>query len=98
MACLMTARAERLQTNVARCQVRVRVFLVYAALDTTLNRFLAGGSYHTSLSKALTVEHIQDFADIAGLECLRIDGNTNVQTFSNELKWNDLYYHLAKGV
>jgi L-arabinose isomerase len=59
---------------------------------------LAGGSHHTSLSKALTVEHVQDFADIAGLECLRIDAHTNVRTFSNELKWNDLYYHLARAV
>jgi L-arabinose isomerase len=59
---------------------------------------LAGGSHHTALSKALTAEHVQDFADIAGLECLRIDANTNVRTFSNELKWNDLYYHLAKAV
>jgi L-arabinose isomerase len=47
---------------------------------------LAGGSHHTALSKALTAEHVQDFADIAGLECLRIDANTNVRTFSNELK------------
>jgi L-arabinose isomerase len=59
---------------------------------------LAGGSHHTALSKALTVEHVQDFADIAGLECLRIDANTSVRSFSNELKWNDLYYHLARAV
>jgi L-arabinose isomerase len=59
---------------------------------------LAGGSHHTSLSKALTVEHLQDFADIAGLECLRIDANTNVRSFSNELKWNDLYYHLSRAL
>jgi L-arabinose isomerase len=59
---------------------------------------LAGGSHHTSLSKSLTVEHIQDFADIAGLECLRIDANTKVRDFSNELKWNDLYYHLSRAL
>ena len=59
---------------------------------------LAGGSHHTSLSKALTLGHVQDFADIAGLECLCIDAHTNVRTFSNELKWNDLYYHLARAI
>ncbi len=59
---------------------------------------LAGGSHHTALSKALTLEHVQDFADIAGLECMRIDGDTDVRTFSNELKWNDLYYHLSKAL
>ena len=59
---------------------------------------LAGGSHHTSLSKALSVEHLQDFADIAGLECLRIDANTKVRDFCNELKWNDLYYHLSRAL
>lgn len=59
---------------------------------------LAGGSHHTSLSPALTVEHLQDFADIAGMECLVIDANTNITTFAKELRWNDLYYHLAGGI
>ncbi len=59
---------------------------------------LAGGSHHTSLSYALTAEHLQDFADIAGLECLLIDATTTVATFAKELKWNDMYYHLAKGI
>ena len=59
---------------------------------------LAGGSHHTALSKALTLEHLQDFADIAGLECMVIDANTNISAFAKELKWNDMYYHLAKGI
>jgi L-arabinose isomerase len=59
---------------------------------------LAGGSHHTSLSYALTSEHLQDFADIAGLECLLIDTKTTVAGFVKELKWNDMYYHLAKGI
>jgi L-arabinose isomerase len=59
---------------------------------------LAGGSHHTALSKSLTVEHLQDFADIAGLECLVIDAGTEVRSFSKELKWNDAYYHLANGI
>jgi L-arabinose isomerase len=59
---------------------------------------LAGGSHHTALSKALTIEHLQDFADIAGLESLVIDADTKVRSFAKELKWNDMYYHLAKGI
>jgi hypothetical protein len=39
MACLLTARAERLQTNVAWCQVKVREFLVYAVADATAKPF-----------------------------------------------------------
>ena len=58
----------------------------------------AGGSHHTALSHALTPEHMQDFADMAGLECLMIDSNTNVADFVKELRWNDMYYHLASGI
>jgi L-arabinose isomerase len=58
----------------------------------------AGGSHHTALSHALTPEHLQDFADMAGLECLLIDRNTNVGDFVKELRWNDTYYHLARGI
>ena len=59
---------------------------------------LAGGSHHTALSSALTIEHVQDFADIAGVECLTIDASTTVRSFSNELKWNDLYFHLSRAL
>ncbi len=58
----------------------------------------AGGAHHTALSHALTPEHLQDFADMAGLECLLIDSKTNVADFVKELRWNDMYYHLASGI
>ncbi len=58
----------------------------------------AGGAHHTALSHALTPEHLQDFADMAGLECLLIDRKTNVADFVKELRWNDMYYHLASGI
>jgi L-arabinose isomerase len=57
----------------------------------------AGGAHHTGFSQALTVEHLQDFADIAGLELLLIDENTNLNEFKKELRWNEVYYHLAQG-
>jgi L-arabinose isomerase len=59
---------------------------------------LAGGSHHTALSRALTVDHLQDFADIAGLECLVIDADTRIRSFAKELQWNDVYYHFARGI
>jgi len=58
----------------------------------------AGGAHHTSLSYDITAEHLQDFADIAGLEFLLIDENTQIEEFKKELRWNDLYYHLNKGL
>jgi L-arabinose isomerase len=58
----------------------------------------AGGAHHTSFSYAVTVEHLRDFAEIAGLEFLVIDENTHLEDFRDKLRWNDLYYHLNKGL
>jgi L-arabinose isomerase len=58
----------------------------------------AGGAHHTSFSYSVTAEHLQDFADMAGIEFLLIDENTRVQEFKEKLRWNDLYYNLNKGL
>jgi L-arabinose isomerase len=58
---------------------------------------LAGGPHHTGFSKAITAEHIEDFAEIAGMEFLLIDDETLIRDFKKELKWNEIYFHLAKG-
>ena len=58
---------------------------------------LAGGPHHTGFSKALTAEHIQDYADMIGIECLLIDEDTQVAAFKNELRWNEAYFHLSQG-
>ncbi len=59
---------------------------------------LAGGTHHTSFSYDLSVEHLLDFAEIAGIEAVVIDKDTTIPSFKKELQWNDLYYHLAKGI
>ncbi|MGN6615696.1 MAG: L-arabinose isomerase [Ilyomonas sp.] len=51
---------------------------------------LAGGAHHTCFSQNLTAEHLEDFADMAGIECLLINEETNIRDFKNELRWNDL--------
>jgi L-arabinose isomerase len=58
----------------------------------------AGGAHHTCYSQNLTTEYIRDFADMAGVEFVVIDQDTKIDEFRNQLKWNDLYYHLAKGL
>lgn len=58
----------------------------------------AGGAHHTGFSQALTVEHMADFAEIAGLEMLLIDENCSLFEFKKELRWNAVYYHLAAGL
>jgi len=59
---------------------------------------LAGGAHHTGFSMALTQEHLEDFSEMAGIEYLLIDEKTEIANFKKELRWNDLYYRLAKGI
>jgi len=58
----------------------------------------AGGAHHTSFSYSVTAEHLRDFAEMAGIEFVLIDEKTSVEEFKEKLRWNDLYYHLAKGL
>ena len=57
---------------------------------------LAGGAHHTGFSQALTVEHLEDYAEIAGLEFALIDEKTDLRTFKQELRNNAVYYHLYR--
>jgi L-arabinose isomerase len=53
---------------------------------------LAGGAHHTCYSQNLSAELLQDFADIAGIECVHINKQTSMSQLKNELRWNDVYY------
>jgi L-arabinose isomerase len=59
---------------------------------------MAGGSHHTVLSRAIGAEVIADFAEMAGCEFLLIDADTTAAGFKKELRWNEAYYHLARGL
>jgi L-arabinose isomerase len=54
----------------------------------------AGGAHHTSFSQAITMEHLEDFAEIAGIELVRIDAGTKLHEFRKELFWSDAAYRL----
>ena len=54
---------------------------------------LAGGAHHTGFSLALQAQHIEDFAEMAGVEFLLIDKSTSVSSFKKELRWNDASFH-----
>jgi len=58
----------------------------------------AGGAHHTGFSTALTPDYIDDFSAMLGIEYLLIDKTTDIKTFRNELKWNEVYYHIANGM
>jgi L-arabinose isomerase len=55
---------------------------------------LAGGAHHTCYSQNLGAEHLQDFADMAGIEFALIDKKTELRGFRNELRWNEAYFQL----
>lgn len=57
----------------------------------------AGGAHHTVYSQNLTAEYWEDFATLAGIECVMINRETKLSAFRNELRHNEAYYHLAQG-
>jgi L-arabinose isomerase len=59
---------------------------------------LAGGAHHTAFSPALTKEHVENFAEMAGVEYFLIAEHTTMCNAKRELRWNELYYHLAPGL
>jgi len=58
----------------------------------------AGGAHHTGFSYAVTTEHLEDFAEIAGIEIAVIDSETNLRSFRQQLRNDEVYYHLAPGL
>ena len=54
----------------------------------------AGGAHHTSFSQSLQMQHMEDFAEIAGIELIRIDSDTNLHELRRELGWSDAAYKL----
>jgi L-arabinose isomerase len=58
----------------------------------------AGGAHHTGFSQAITVEHLEDYAEMAGMEFLLIDEETRLSQFKKEIRWNDLYYAFERGL
>ncbi|MGF1678501.1 MAG: L-arabinose isomerase [Candidatus Methylacidiphilales bacterium] len=58
---------------------------------------LAGGAHHTGFSYTVTREHLQDFACLAGIECVIIGAETQVDRFQSDLRVNEVFYHLNAG-
>jgi L-arabinose isomerase len=56
----------------------------------------AGGAHHFAFSQSLTIEHIEDFAEMAQMELLVIDDKTDIRTLKNEMRWNDVYFQLRR--
>ncbi len=59
---------------------------------------LAGGTHHSAMSYDITPEYWQDYAEIAGIEMLHINKDTNILDFKRELRINEIYYMLNRSV
>lgn len=59
---------------------------------------LAGGTHHSCFSYDLTAEYWADYAEIAGIEMVYINKNTNICDFKKELRMNEVYYMLNKAL
>ncbi|MBB6731622.1 L-arabinose isomerase [Cohnella zeiphila] len=51
---------------------------------------LAGGAHHTVYSLVVTTEQMLDFAEMAGIEAVVIDKDTNLRAFKNELRFGQV--------
>ena len=70
-------------------------------LDTDCGRALGPVTHPVSLLKGdrqPRAEHLQDFADMAAVEMVLIDEETRLRDFQKELRWNEAYYLMAKGL
>ncbi len=57
---------------------------------------LAGGTHHTSFSYDLTPEYFEDYSEIAGVELLKINAETTIDSFKRDLRLNEVYYLLNR--
>ncbi len=53
---------------------------------------LAGGAHHTSFSYDLTAENMLDWAEMANIECVLINKDTDLLEFKNSLRLNDIIW------
>jgi L-arabinose isomerase len=53
---------------------------------------LAGGAHHTAFTQPLTPEHLEDYAEMAGVEMVLIDETATIRELKKELRWNEVSY------
>ncbi len=53
---------------------------------------LSGGTHHSVISYDLTAEHMKDFAEIMGMECVHISKNTSIDDLRLKLKLGDIIW------
>jgi L-arabinose isomerase len=59
---------------------------------------MAGGAHHTGFSTAVNSEYLEDFAGMMGIEYVHIGEDCNLTSLKNELRWNEVYYHIEGAI
>jgi L-arabinose isomerase len=68
-------------------------------LATAAEAWIAsGGPHHTVFTEALSIEPLEDLAEMLATELVVIDRATTGRALRNELRWNAAYHHLAHGL
>jgi L-arabinose isomerase len=87
------------EAELPRLPVAHAVWVPRPGLATAAESWLlAGGPHHTCFTQALTLEAVEDLAEIAGVELVTIGSDTTASGFRRELHWNEAYHHLAGGL
>jgi L-arabinose isomerase len=87
------------EAELPRLPVAHAVWVPRPGLATAAESWLlAGGPHHTCFTQALTLEAIEDLAEIAGVELVTIGSDTTASGLRRELHWNEAYHHLAGGL
>ena len=58
----------------------------------------AGAPHHTVLTAQLGADTLADLCEMLGIELALIDGQTTTARFARELRWNQAYHRLARGL
>ena len=59
---------------------------------------LAGGTHHSAFSYDITEEYWEDFAEMLGIEYVKINKDTKTYEFKQQLQNNEMYYMLNKAL
>src|SRR6266550_7041397 len=87
------------EAELPRLPVAHAVWVPRPGLATAAESWLlAGGPHHTCFTQAVTIEAVEDLAEIAGVELVAIGSDTTASGFRRELRWNEAYHHLAGGL
>jgi L-arabinose isomerase len=85
------------EQNLPKLPVARAVWLPKPSLKVAAAAWIySGGAHHTGFSQALTTEHLEDFAEIAGIEVIRIDQETRIPQLRRELRWSDGAFPVAR--